>query len=293
MSEREVFTTPCYNFVGGDRQIEGILRDLPPRAGLVVRNRASHVVATAGGLADIARGRTGAPWLVQAPDNAMDGAGLADVYPGAMFYRVAAERLYGLRVMSPAGVGAPAAGGGIKNSLLIACGYTTAHEAAAARLAAWIANQDALPVVLLAPPGEPLARALRPLAARPIWSAQRWDGLNAFSRPTVEEAVGEWDPAHVIVAAASPATALHTAIGALDWGIRRAAARGEGADLRQAGARVTMWEDPDAPGALAQVAPASLRVLLQHHLTAELGVASVASDPRFRATSEGIAIDLV
>src|SRR3954469_24002990 len=100
MNEKEVFSVPGWNFVGGDRGIEAILRDLPPNAPLVVRNRLANVLATVAGLNDLGRLD---PWeplplRVHVPENALaePALGLTDVYPAELFHAVLAERLYHL-----------------------------------------------------------------------------------------------------------------------------------------------------------------------------------------------------
>ncbi|MDB5098020.1 MAG: hypothetical protein JWM80_2441, partial [Cyanobacteria bacterium RYN_339] len=202
-AEKEVFSTPGWNFVGGDRQIEAILRDLPPNAPLVVRNRLANVLATVAGLNDLGRLN---PWeplplRVHVPENALlePALGLQDVYPPALFHEVLASRLYHLAA-APESEALPA------DALVLAVGYTAAHEPAAARLAGWLARQQDPALVLLAPRGAELAASLRPFAAG-AWSSGHWGGLNAFSLATVEEAVVERDPARIYVAAADP-TAL-------------------------------------------------------------------------------------
>lgn len=288
MSEKDIFATPCWNFVGGDRAIEGILRGLPPGARLVVRNRVANVLPTVAGLADLGRLGRDAPRLaVRVPENALyePALGLDDVYPAESFFEVLLTRLYGVRVEGPTlQAGA--------DTVLLAAGYTEAEEAAAGRLAAWLGHQPDLPVVFLCPAGAALAPSLRPFAVA-AWSTQRWSGLNAFASATVEEAVAEREPAELLVAAPAMAVAAHTAIGATDWFVREEAALVGARAVKPAalGRRVAVLGfavEAGAPGA-----PASLRELVRRHLEADLGVVSTEPDPRVRPTGEAIAIDLV
>ena len=284
MSQKDVFATPCWNFVGGDRAIEGILRGLPPGAPLVVRNRVANVLPTVAGLADLAG--LGARLAVRVPENALyePALGLDDVYPAESFFEVLLTRLYGIRLEGPMAVAAPGA-------VLVAAGYGEADEEAAARLAAWLAPQPDLPVVFLCPRGEALAPSLRPHAVG-AWSAQRWGGLNAFGHATVEEAVAERRPAQVLVAAPAMAVAAHTAIGAADWFVREDAGvvGARAVRLLAAGARVAVLGFAAAAGPAE--APGTLRALVRRHLERDLGVVSTEADPRVRPTGEAIAIDL-
>lgn len=286
MSAKDVFSTPCWNFVGGDRAIEAILRGLPPGAPLVVRNRVANVLPTVAGLADL--GRLGAARLaVRVPENALyePVLGLDDVYPAELFFEVLLDRLYGVRVEGPTCAAGP-------GTVLVAAGYTEADEEAAGRLAAWLEAQPGLDVVFLCPPGAALAPSLRPFAVG-AWSTQRWDGLNAFGAATVEEAVGEARPGRVLVAAPAMAVAAHTAIGAIDWFVREEAALvgPRGVDHGALGGRVAVLGFAAQAGPVG--APASLRELVRRHLEVDLGVVSTAPDPRVRPTPEAIAIDLV
>jgi hypothetical protein len=280
-AEKEVFATPGWNFVGGDRQIEAILRDLPPNAPLVVRNRLANVLATVAGLNDLGRLD---PWeplplRVHVPENALaePALGLADVYPPECFQALLAERLYHLGTAPETEVAGPEA-------LVLAVGYTAAHEPAAARLAGWLGRQGAVSTVLLAPRGQELATPLRPFAGE-AWSAGHWGGLNAFSLAHVEEAVQERDPAVIYVAAADPTALLYSGVGAADYWLRRL-----GGTAKEAGARVRLLAF--AAEAVAGT-PAPLLELARRHLEVELGASSTQADPRFAATREAIAIDLL
>lgn len=277
MDDREIFSTPCWNFIGGDRQIERILRELPPGQGLVVRNRLANVLATVAGLADL-RQEDGSrlPLRVNVPENAVYERALPMETP-VDGLETLLTRLYGIRVEMP---DAPE-----PESVLLAVGFTPGADAAA--LAAWLADHPALPVVFLNPPGAPLAPELCPFAVD-AWSAQTGAGLNAFSYPTVEEAVAELAPQVVYVAAATPEVAAYTAIGAVDYFIREAAAVEplDGRRILQLGGRVRVLR-PSVPAG----APTPLRDWLRDHLQA-LGVASTGPDGRFSATAEAIAIDI-
>lgn len=275
MSATEVFHTPCWNFVGGDREIERHLRELPPRAGVVVRNRLANVVATVAGLADLER-VSPLKLRVRVPRNAIAGAPELTVAPGR-FFETLLSRCYGVSTVE-----APAPG-----ATLLAIGFGESAPDAVA-LAAVLSQQPDLPVIFLNPPGQPLAPVLRPLLGS-AWSSRHWEGLSAFSSPAVEEAVAELAPERLLVCAASEAVAAHTAIGAVDWLLRERARRGEALSLRSAGERVSVLRlSPAVPGA-----PEPFLELVLRHLRSDLGVESVAEDPRFVPTREAIAIDLV
>lgn len=279
MDEREVFNTPCWNFIGGDRQIERILRELPAGQRLVVRNRLANVLPTVAGLVDLQLGLA-----VAVPENAVveRALGLDQPLAPERCLETLLDRLYGVRIEDAAAEPG-------EDALLLAVGYQAGPEAAA--LAAWLDRHPALPVVFLSPPGAVLAPELRERAIA-AWSAQHWTGLNAFSMPTVEEAVGERDPGVIYVAAADPGVAAYTAIGAVDYFIREeSAVRAlEGREILQLGSRVRVLgfagrRVPAGP-------PVAVRDWLRGHLTETLGVASTAPDPRFGATGEAIAIDI-
>lgn len=283
MDEREIFNTPCWNFIGGDRQIERILRELPEGQPLVVRNRLAHVLPTVAGLADLRRpdGEKLAV-RVMVPENALveRAVSLDQLIPEEACLETLLSRLYGIRTEEPTMSAAD-------DGLLLVIGFPDGPASDA--LAAWLDRHPALPVVFLQPPQEPLAAVLWPHAVS-AWSAQHWAGLNGFSMPTVEEAVAEHDPQTIYVVAADPAVAAYTAIGAVDYFIREAAALGAlgPREILQLGRRVrVLRQAPSAPGTLV-----SLRAWLQRHLEETLGVASVAPDPRFAVTAEAIAIDI-
>ena len=282
MDDREVFATRCWNFIGGDRQIERILRELPARQPVVVRNRLAHVLPTVAALADLVRPD---PWdplplTVTVPENALAERGLEAPVAEDAFYDELLARLYGVKAEGlEAGAGS--------EDLLIAVGHT--DEAAAAPIASWLDRHPGLRVVFLVPAGAALAPSLRPHAAA-AWSAQAWEGLNALSLPTVEEAIAEAAPARIWVAAAREATAAYTAIGAVDWLIREASVLHEPSDqeIRTLGRRVSVLRE--ARQASGPEKP--FRALVLAHMEAELGVVSTAADPRFTVTAEAIAIDI-
>lgn len=278
MDDREIFNTPCWNFIGGDRQIERILRDLPAGQAIVVRNRLANVLATVAGLADLRR--DGVTLQVAVPENAVVERAVPLDQPLApeVCLETLLTRLYGVRFVDDA---AP------DDGLVLAVGYESGPEAAA--LAAWLEDHPALPVVFLNPSGRALAPELRGHAVR-AWSAQHGAGLNAFSLPTVEEAVGECDPAVIYVAAAEPVVAAYTAIGAVDWFIREAAEALDGRAILQLGSRVRILRFAMAP--VPAGPPVVLREWLRGHMAEALGVVSTAADPRFVATGEAIAIDI-
>lgn len=288
-TERDVFAVPGWNFVGGDRQVEAILRDLPPRAPVVVRNRLANVLATVAGLGDLGRldPREPLPLNVHVPANALvePALPLTDVYPPEALVPLLLERLYHVGPALPAEL-APA------GSVVVATGYDEAHAGPAAALAAWLARQADVRLVLLVAPGSALAAPLRP-HAQAAWSGQHWGGLNAFSLPTLEEAVAEAAPERLYAAAPRPESLLYTAVGATDFMLRQLAAEGgiSAANPRDAGARVKALGFAATPA--VQGEPRSLLELARAHLEGVLGVASTAPDPRFRATGEAIAIDLV
>jgi hypothetical protein len=276
MPVTDVFRTACWNFVGGDRAIEGILRDLPGGAALVVRNRLAHVLPTAAALADLAvlRGRG---YRVRVPANAWYAPELnlvAPVEPAAL-PALLLERLWGIGMAQEPG----------GDTILLATGFLDdggASAAAGRRLAVWLAGHPDLPTAFVAPPGRRLAAALWPHAGG-AWSVQTALGRNAFARPGVEEAVFERRAARILVAAPDPVTAMYTAVGAADGLVAR------GVAPRDAGARVAvlagLWDEPAG-------LPQPLSTLLDAHLREALGVADTAADPRVRPTGEGIAIDL-
>lgn len=278
---QDVFLTPCWNFVGGDRQIEAILREQPAHAPLVVRNRLGHVLATVAGLQDLGRL---SPWeplplAVRVPENAVAEPGWpleSPVLP-EQFFSELLTRVYGVAAAGACDVAPP-------GGALVAVGYGLDDEAEARRLADWLKLQGDMPVVFVCPPGRLLAEALRPFA-RTAWSTQVFGGLNAFALAPLEEAVDELAPARLYIAAPGAATLTHTAIGAVDFLLGRLG------DPRAAGLRVSaLWEACRAPAA-GPVTTVGARALL--HLAEDLGVVSTAADPRFRVTAEGIAIDLV
>lgn len=282
MDEREVFNTPCWNFIGGDRQIERILRELPPGQPIVVRNRLANVLPTVAGLADLRQ--DGVTVRVVVPENAVVERAVSLDQPLApeACLETLLSRLYGVR-LEDAGVTAS------DDGVLLAVGYEDGPEAAA--LAAWLDRHPALPVVFLNAPGSALAQALRAHGVK-AWSAQHWMGLNAFSMPTVEEAVAERDPAVIYVAAAEAAIAAYTAVGAVDWFIREESAHRalDGREILQLGSRVRVLRFASRAMPTGPVVP--LKDWLRGHLEEALGVVSTAVDGRFGATGEAIAIDI-
>jgi hypothetical protein len=283
MNEREIFNTPCWNFIGGDRQIERILRELPPGQPLVVRNRLANVLPTVAGLADL-RQLDGEKLAVKVnvPENAVVERAVSLDQPLApeACLETLLSRLYGIQTVDETSVASD-------DALLVAIGFTDGTAADA--LAAWLDRHPALPVVFLLPPGAALAPALRSHAVT-AWSAQHWSGLNAFSMPTVEEAIAEHDPQAIVVAAAEPAVAAYTAIGAVDAFIREVSALGAPGprEILELGRRVRVLRLESGPSG----APVLLREWLRAHLEETLGVVSVAPDPRYAATGEAIAIDI-
>jgi hypothetical protein len=123
-AEQEVFSVSGWNFIGGDRQIEAILRDLPPHAPLVIRNRLANVLATVAGLGDLAKldARNPLTLSLRVPANALiePGLVLSDVYMPELFYELLASRLYHLPPVLPHEA-IPA------ESLLVATGYSETH----------------------------------------------------------------------------------------------------------------------------------------------------------------------
>lgn len=263
MRTTDVFATPCWNFVGGDRGIEAILRGLPPGSGLVVRNRLANVLATAAGLADIGGFR------VRVPRNAVYEP-LLDLdlaCPPGAFLPTLLSRLYGVTTL--------AAATALPDDVVVALGYDGGHEAEAAQLADWLrANAGARLVIGCE---TELAPSLRPFAVD-AWSVQRWRGTSAFGAPGIEEAVAEARPARVLVAAAQAVVAAHTAIGAVDWGLR-------------AGAALDVSVLAFASRPRVEVAGTWFEAVLRH-LEDDLGVVSTAPEPGVKATREAVAIDL-
>jgi hypothetical protein len=288
MAEKEVFATPCWSFIGGDRQIERLLRELPAGQRVVVRNRLANVLPTVASLHDLGRLRGHAPLRlsVSVPENAVSerALGMESVLPAALFYEAILTRLYGVRLEDEAPAGA--------ETLMLALGHGPGRDAEAAALAGWLtAHPDARTMFLLAR-GEALHPLLRPFAVG-AWSAQSWDGLSAFSLPSVEEAVEEAAPERIVVAGVPAAAVAYTAIGAADWFIRRetlAAGRPPG-NLERVGDRVSVLRSASELGRAG--APAAFGELVKRHLEDVLGVVSTASDGRFRVTGEAIAIDIV
>lgn len=287
MAESEIFSTPCWSFIGGDRQIERLLRELPANQPLVVRNRLANVLPTVANLHDLGRmrGQAALRLTVAVPENAVDerAIGLDQPVAGG-FYETLLTRLYGIRVED-----APTAGA---ETLLIALGYGAGRDAEAQALAAWLTAHPAVRVVFLLGHGVALHPALRPFAVE-AWSAQTWEGLGAFAVPAVEEAVEEALPERIVVAGAPAAAVAYTAIGAADLFIRREtrAAGRPPADLRAIGSRVTVLRGASEPG--GSTPGLTWREAVRRHLETELGVASTAPDSRFRVTAEAIAIDIV
>ncbi|MFN3431365.1 MAG: hypothetical protein ACK46X_15600, partial [Candidatus Sericytochromatia bacterium] len=273
--------------IGGDRQIERLLRELPANQPLVVRNRLANVLPTVANLHDLGRMRAqhALRLTIAVPDNAVDerAIGLDQPVAGG-FYEPLLSRLYGIRVED-----APTGGA---DTLLIALGYETGRDAEAQALATWLSAHPDVRVVFLLGQGLALHPALRPFAVG-AWSAQTWDGLGAFAVPAVEEAVEEALPERIVVAGAPAAAVAYTAIGAADLFIRREthAAGRPPADLRAVGGRVAVLRGASDLGAL--IPDMSWREAVRRHLEVDLGVASTAADPRFRVTAEAIAIDIV
>jgi hypothetical protein len=288
MAEKEVFATPCWSFIGGDRQIERLLRELPAGQRVVVRNRLANVLPTVASLHDLGRLRGHAPLrlAVSVPENALSerALGMETVLPAELFYEALLTRLYGVRVEDEAP--------GDAETLVLALGYGTGHDAEAAALAGWLERHPDARTVFLLARGEALHPLLRPFAAA-AWSAQSWDGLSAFSSPSVEEAVEEAAPERIVVAGVPAAAVAYTAIGTADLYIRRethAAGRPPG-DLRRVGDRVSVLRPASVLGQAGP--PEAFGTLVKRHLEDVLGVASTAEDARFRVTGEAIAIDIV
>jgi hypothetical protein len=288
MAEKEVFATPCWSFIGGDRQIERLLRELPAGQRLVVRNRLANVLATVASLHDLGRLRGHAPLrlAVSVPENAVSERvlGLETVLPAELFYEALLTRLYGVRVEDEPP--------GDADTLVLALGYGPGRDAEAAALAGWLSRHPEVRTVFLLARGEALHPLLRPFAVA-AWSAQCWDGLGAFSLPSVEEAVEEAAPERIVVAGVPAAAVAYTAIGAADLFIRRetASAGRPPEDLKRVGDRVSVLR---AASPLGQAGPPeAFGTLVKRHLEDVLGVVSTAADARFRVTGEAIAIDIV
>jgi hypothetical protein len=288
-AEKEVFSVPGWNFIGGDRHIEAILRDLPAHAPLVVRNRLANVLATVAGLVDLAGCDPREPLTlsVKVPENALiePVLPLGDVYLPELFYELLLTRLYQVPLALPHDA-VP------DGSLLLATGYTEAQAGPALALADWLKGHPDLPLILLAPLGVPLAACLRPYAQN-AWSTQHWGGLDAFHLATVEEAVNEQNPQRIYVAGASPAAMMYTAVGAVDYMLRGLAAEHGAKGARPYDASQRVRALGFASQGVPAGPPATLLALVKQHLEETLGVASTAFDGQFRATGEAIAIDLV
>jgi hypothetical protein len=286
MAEKEVFATPCWSFIGGDRQIERLLRELPAGQRVVVRNRLANVLPTVANMHDLGRMRGHEPMklAVAVPENAVDerAIGLDQPVAGG-FYETLLTRLYGVRVEDE-----PPAD---DETLVLALGYGVGQDAEAAALAGWLSAHPAVKVMFLLAQGMALHPALRPFAVE-AWSAQTWDGLGAFAVPAVEEAVEEAGPARIVVAGVPAAAVAYTAIGAVDLFIRRETweAGRPPADLRGVGDRVSVLRPASA---LDEAVTGTWREAVRRHLEVDLGVASTAVDARFRVTGEAIAIDIV
>lgn len=286
MADKELFATPCWSFIGGDRQIERLLRELPAGQPVVVRNRLANVLPTVASLVDLGRMRGHEPLklTVSVPENAVEERAIgleAAVRPEA-FWPTLLERLYGVRLEDEPDGGA--------DTVVVAVGYGADRDAEAIALAGWLARHPEARVVFLLAAGVALHPALRGYAAT-AWSAQTWEGLSAFSVPAIEEAVEEAAPERIVVAGGPVEGVAYTAIGAVDLFIRREteALGRPPRDLRGVGDRVSVLRPASALGTPGTAR--SFREAVREHLEG-LGVGT-AADGRFRVTGEAIAIDIV
>lgn len=141
MAEKELFATPCWSFIGGDRQIERLLRELPAGQRVVVRNRLANVLPTVASLVDLGRMRGHEPLAlsVSVPENAYEerAIGLDAEVCAEAFWPTVLERLYGVRVEDEPEGGA--------ETVAVAVGYGAGHDAEATALAGWLARHPEAP----------------------------------------------------------------------------------------------------------------------------------------------------
>lgn len=286
MSERDVFQVHTWNFLQGDRDVEGILRELPGHSTLVVRNQWRHVLATLAGIHDLgavewfARGFRGS---LKVPANAII---LPWLEPNAMsrehFWQQVVLPAYGIRVV-PQSIFQP------KEALIVLLSsFDWSEQPAFDMMLEHIHRHQGL-VVFVMPLGASLPSHIQ-LSQLSHWTAIAYTGLNALLSATLEEILWEYQPHGISVVGAPDIRVIYTAIGAADHLIGQQEGNLSAETCWQMGQRVRVvssavyWNKGEMSTGQGH--------LLQH-LQAELKVSDIATDYRFNATSEPIAIDIL
>lgn len=286
MSERDVFPVHTWNFLQGDRDVEGILRDLPPHSTLVIRNQWRHVLATLAGIHDLpAVGwfEGGFRGTLKVPRNALVLPGL-DLQPISRdtFWQQVLLPAYGIRVenfkASPE-----------KDVLLVL--HATAEWSstlAFERLLTQLRQHRGL-IVFVLQPGHILAPHI-PLNQLPEWTALYYSGLNALLSSTLEEILFEYQPNAITVVGANDLHVSYSAIGATDYLISQETEALTPEACWQVGQRVTVLSS--AVHWLKGEMMTRQEHIMQH-IQVDLQAQNILSDQRFNATSENIAIDIL
>lgn len=300
MSERDIFNTQTWNFLHGDRAVEGALRDLGTSTTLVVRNQVGNVLATIAGLRDLThlhdgQGFDGPIWV---PENALRSVRpeLPVPVPANRFFLDMLSETYGIRVTPKFTE--------VEDQLILVMNMTEenfsgvyrSHQGLLERVQD-VLRQTRARLIFVAPRGMHLVQSLRPLAAA-AWSTLHWDGRNAFVSSAVEEAVREATPGHITVMGVDLAHVFYTAIGGADYFIGQDARfRSPQSlqlwDLLELGGHVCVPADCVAALRSEDNAARPFRDLIAEHLLGDLKVASVAASPRFQASGESIALDIL
>ncbi|HEY9840960.1 MAG: hypothetical protein ACAI44_15920 [Candidatus Sericytochromatia bacterium] len=288
---KDIFNLRTWNFLQGDRAVEGILRDLPVHTTLVVRNQWLNVLATLAGIRDLAATgwrEDGFCGRLKVPENALlHGLGPQPAEPVG-FYRA---------LLQGCGVAVGPQAPSREGEVLLLLNPTPAQVAAAAPEVLQqliVALKQHQQVIVILPAGESLHPDLRPFARKSV-TALHYSGLNALNHAPLEEVLSELAPAYLSIAGYPAASVVYTAIGAVDYFIVEDALYRNpndlsASDLQDLGQRVRVLE---AATAWPQQPPRPPTELLRQHLESVLGVTDTGPDPRVAPSAECIAIDIL
>lgn len=293
MREKDIFKTNTWNFLQGDRQIEGLICDLPFQTNLVVRNQIPNILATIVGIKDLAtfgwvedsfNGSILAPW------NAIEfTAKLEHVSDKKQFLIDYLLGLYGVET--------------IKNKLrnrskqlLIVMNPSQqfveqGEQDVLIHLKQLLKSKDMITVFVLKA-GQRLHTDLIPFLKR-TYSSLFYNGYNACLNAGMEEVLCEIQPEVINIAGYSDLHVIYSAIGAVDYYINSDAHfRNPNSlsisDLFLLAKQVKVLENcTDWSSTSTQ----SYRAHLKQHLSQDLKI-NIETNPLFQATRESIAIDI-
>ncbi len=301
---REVFNTRTWNFLFGDRNVEGILRNLPSDSTLVIRNQITNVLPTISGILDLEhltnKGNLGKlPFSIISPQNALyvNQPQAYTMISESDFFTFMLKEGYGITTEETTYIP--------NKELIIILGIT---EKAFSKGGIYEKNKDIIDNIInllethkeaeyifIIPQGEKLLSNFRPYALK-SYTNLYWDGYNAFSSEILEEAIWETEPKHITIVGVDYIRVFYTAIGAIDYFINNDAEYNNPgelnlADLFSFGKSVQVYPEctitNNSNGHKKNILQLSLE-----HLERDLKI-NIEADFRFASDEQTIAIDIL